>query len=170
MNGQNNLSLFWTNASLCKIISNKNAFQWDAYWPLQWPPLDVITRGCMMSLPLWYHVLSRRGYDVTSCLIPWSFHGYLVLRGVCSRGRCLLLGGVPGSGGVSGPGGDVCLLGGGGMYLVTGGLLLGGVPGPRGSVPGQVLPPGQTDACKHITLHQTSFAGGNKVLFSLNPD
>ena len=23
----------------------KNAFQWDAYYRLQWPPLDVITRG-----------------------------------------------------------------------------------------------------------------------------
>ena len=27
------------------IFSNKNAFQWDAYRPLQWPPLDVSTEG-----------------------------------------------------------------------------------------------------------------------------
>ena len=39
----------------------------------------------------------------------------------------------------------------------------GGVSDPRG-VPGQVLPPcGQTDACKLITLPQTSFAGGNNL-------
>ena len=83
-------------------------------------------------------------------------------------------GGVPGPwGGVPGPGG--CTWSGG--YLVLGGYLVpwGGVPGPRGGgpSPGGYLAPGgctwsgtppcgQTDACKLITLPQTSFAGGNK--------
>ena len=64
--------------------------------------------------------------------------------------------------GVSAPRGvsglvDVCSQG----VSALGGLLLGGVPGP-GGVPGKVLPPcGQTHACKHITLPQTLFAGGN---------
>ena len=103
---------------------------------------------------------------------------YLVLGGVCSWERCLLpggwgcllLGGVPGPRGVSALG----------VYLVLGGVCSwGGVPGPGGclvlgggvcsgkrcllwGVPGQVLPSpcGQTHACKHITLPQTSFAGG----------
>ena len=36
-------------------------------------------------------------------------------------------------------------------------------PGP-GTPPGTRHPPsGQTDTCKHITLPQTSFAGGNKI-------
>ena len=59
------------------------------------------------------------------------------------------------------------------MYLVPGGVCSGGgIPGPGGcnwsqwgGVPGQVLPPcGQTDASKHITLPQTSFAGGKYFL------
>ena len=58
----------------------------------------------------------------------------------------------------------------GGVYLVPGGvpglggcLLPGGVPGPGGC---QVPPPvnRMTNRCKNITLPQTSFAGGNKVI------
>ena len=26
-------------------LDNKNAFHWDAYRPLQWPPLDISTKG-----------------------------------------------------------------------------------------------------------------------------
>ena len=57
--------------------------------------------------------------------------------------------------------------------MVPGGCLLGGVPGPvgggsaPGGVPGQILPPPvdrQTDACKLITLPQTSFAGGKNQI------
>ena len=85
--------------------------------------------------------------------------------GVCSRGYLL-------QGGMSAPGG--CLLLGvsapGGCLLLMGCLLQGGVPGPGGvSAPGGCTwsgappPRGQTDAYKHITLPQTSFAGGNQV-------
>ena len=68
-------------------------------------------------------------------------------------------------GGVSAPGG--CLLP-GGFLLPGGGVCSWGVCAPgvylAQGVPGQVLPPcGQTHACKHITLPQTSFAGGNKM-------
>ena len=95
----------------------------------------------------------------------WSWEGYLVRGVYLVPGGCLLLGGVPGPGG--------CLLPGGHTWS-------GGVPGPMGvsawggecllrGVPGQVLPHcGQTHACKHITLPQTSFAGGNNR-FSLAP-
>ena len=62
------------------------------------------------------------------------------------QGHTITLGGVPGPGGVCSGGRGVC----------SGGCLL---PGRR--VPGQVLPRcGQTHECKHITLPQTSFAGG----------
>ena len=53
------------------------------------------------------------------------------------------------------------------MDRQTGGCTWSGTPplwiDRQGGVPGQVLPPprGQTDACKLITLSQTSFAGGN---------
>ena len=53
---------------------NKNAFQQDAYRLLQWRPLDVSAMGCMMSFPVWFHVLSRRRY-LSSCLVPHSFWG-----------------------------------------------------------------------------------------------
>ena len=121
---------------------------------------------------------------------------YLVLgdvpgpRGVSAPGGCtwswgvyLVPGGVPGPGGCTWSQGGVCSLGvylvlggvcsrggipGLGVYLVPWGCLLGGECLLRG-VPGQVLPPcGQTHACKHITLPQTSFAGGNNR-FSLAP-
>ena len=37
----------------CHYMLNKNAFQYDGYWSLQWPPLDVTTRRVSMSiLPL----------------------------------------------------------------------------------------------------------------------
>ena len=81
--------------------------------------------------------------------------------GVCSGGH-LLQGGIC-SGGVCSGG---CLLPGG---LLPGGLLPGGVFAPRGGVPGPAggggtwsgTPPcEQKHACKHITLPQTSFAGG----------
>ena len=64
----------------------------------------------------------------------WSWGLYLVQGGVCSGG-CLLQRGVPG------PGGGCLLLW---------GCTWSGTP-----------PCGQTDACKLITLPQTSFAGGN---------
>ena len=67
-------------------------------------------------------------------------------------------GGVPGLGGVPGPGG--CTWSWGGVPDPGGVADSGGcVPGPRGctwswgGVPGQVLPPcGQTHACKNITF------------------
>ena len=88
---------------------------------------------------------------------------YLVPGGTWSRG-------VPGQGGVPGPGGCTWSRGGylvwgvylvpgvcawsRGVYLVPGGYLAG--PGGSGGVPGQVLPPVDriTDACKNITLPQ----------------
>ena len=85
----------------------------------------------------------------------WSWGVYLVPGegvpgpGGSALGECTWSWGGVCSWGVSAPRG---------VYLVLGGepdLVLGGVPG-------QVLPPcGQTDNCKHITLPQTSFAGGN---------
>ena len=90
--------------------------------------------------------------------------GYLVW-GVSAPGGCLLLGvylvlgGVPGPGGMSAPGGAPGP--GGYVYLVPG--RVGGVPGPSGVCTWSGTPPcGQTDACKLITLPETSFAGGNK--------
>ena len=67
----------------------------------------------------------------------------------------------PGGGGVPGPGGWGCTWSQGVVYLVSG----GGVPGP-GAVPAKVPPCGQTHACEHITLPQTSFAGGKNALFN----
>ena len=75
--------------------------------------------------------------------------------GVCSGGSAL--GGCTWSQGVCS----------GGVYLVPGGCLLlcvcsWGMHLVPGGVPGHELPPcGQTHACKHIKLPQTSFAGGN---------
>ena len=90
--------------------------------------------------------------------------GGVCSRGVSALGGCtwswgvyLVLGGVPG------PRGGVC------SRVVSaprGVSALGGVPGP-GGVPGQVLfPCGQTDACKLITLPQTSFAGSKNDIRS----
>ena len=94
----------------------------------------------------------------------------------CSGGGgCLVRGGVVGSapgggvwsgGGVSAPGGGSAL---GRGCLLRGGLLPGGcLPGtPPG--PDQVPPPvnRMTDACKLITLPQTSFAGGKNCVLAL---
>ena len=68
---------------------------------------------------------------------------------LCAGGVYLVLGG-----GMSAPGLGRCLLQ-EGVYLVT-----GGVPGPGGCTWSGTPPCGQTHACKHITLPQTSFAGG----------
>ena len=83
----------------------------------------------------------------------------------CSApGGCLLLGGVPGSGWVYLVPGGVCSWG---CTWSRGGCLLGGctwsrgVPGSGGCTWSGTPPCGQTHACKHITLPQTSFAGGN---------
>ena len=40
---------------------------------MQWPPLDVSTRECMISLPVWYHVPSTGGsrQEVTSYSPLW---------------------------------------------------------------------------------------------------
>ena len=92
------------------------------------------------------------GYLVWGEGCTWSWGG------VCFRGVYLVPGGVCSSGGVPGPG--RCLLLGGGGDVCSGGCLLRGVSAP-GGVPGQIPPCGQTHACKHITLPQTSFAGGN---------
>ena len=93
-------------------------------------------------------------------LVPggtWYWGVYLVLGGGClllggctwSQGGVCFQRGIPGPGGVSVPGGTWSQgVSAWGVYLVVGG------------VPYQVLPPcGQTDACKHIILPQTSFAG-----------
>ena len=112
--------------------------------------------GCTWS---WGCTWSRGVY-----LVPGV---YLVLGGTWSRGAYLVPGGVPGLGGYLVQG----------VYLVWGWVHLvpGGVPGPGGCtwfgggghlVLGGYLvryshsPHGQTHACKHITLLQTSFAGG----------
>ena len=66
--GNSNVEEQWTFGPFCNQViqepqwtkhKNKNAFQWDAYRLLRWPPLDV----------------SIRGYDVTSCLLPCSLQG-----------------------------------------------------------------------------------------------
>ena len=112
-------------------------------------------RGCL----LWGRVYLVPG--VGGC--TWSWGVYLVLRGVPG-----LMGGVPGPGGVPGLGG--CLLPWGCTWFLGGVPGLEGVSAPGGcllpgGVPGQVLPPcGQTHACKHITLPQTSFVGGSNRL------
>ena len=89
-------------------------------------------------------------------MCTWSGGVYLVQGGVPGP-----RGGVPGLGGVSGPGGCTWSWG---VYLVPGG---GFVPGPGGGgylVRYSPSPPlGQTHACKHITLPQTSFAGGKNL-------
>ena len=103
--------------------------------PPQFPPWVWAWRGGVSA--------GRRGClllgGVCSCWVSaWGV--YLVLGGVCSGG--------------SAPGG--CLLGGCLIGRCTwsqgGGCLLPGTP-----------PCGQTHTCKHITLPQTSFAGGNKI-------
>ena len=83
--------------------------------------------------------------------VPGSRGVYLV-RGVPGAGRGVYL---PGRGvrrGVPGPEGCTCL----GGHTCPGGCTCLGVPA-------QVLPPvnRMTDRCKHITLPQTLFAGGN---------
>ena len=60
---------------------SKNAFQWDAYRPLQWPPLNATTTGCMLSLPVWFHV-PLRGVSVQGV----SVRGVSVWRRSLSRG------------------------------------------------------------------------------------
>ena len=79
------------------------------------------------------------------CLVPGG-----VCSGWCVPGPEVSGGGVPGLGG--------CLLR--GVCIWSGGSVCSrGVPG-LGGIPVQVLPPcGRTDACKLITLPQTSFAG-----------
>ena len=89
---------------------------------------------------------------------------YLVLGGCLLQGE----GGVPGWGcllwGVYLVPGGVCA---GGLYLVLGGVCSQGVSAPggvcsSGGCTWSGTPPcGQTDACKLITLPQTSFAGRN---------
>ena len=86
-------------------------------------------------------------------------------------GVYLVPGGVPGPGGVCSGG---CTWSQGG-YLVPWGvpgpkgvyLVLGGVPGSGGCTWSGTPPCGQTDACKLITLPQTSFAGGKNKLLCL---
>ena len=104
-------------------------------------PGGVYSRGCLLQgvgvCLLWGVYLVPGGWG---CLFPGVYlvlGGCLLPGGVCSRGGCLLPGGV-------------CSWGGG--YLVPGGTWSG------------TPPCGQTHACKHITLPQTSFAGGNKAI------
>ena len=75
---------------------------------------------------------------------------------LCARGGIC-------SGGVSAPGGGVSALGGfcsGGCLFPGGVSAPGGVPSPGWGGWSGTPPCGQTHACKHITLPQTSFAGG----------
>ena len=94
----------------------------------------------------------------------WS-RGYLLPGGVPgSRGDVWSWGGFCSWGGlvprgVSAPGVGVCSRG----YTWSWGGLVPGVSAPGGCTWLGTPPPcGQTDACKLITLPQTSFAGGNK--------
>ena len=90
-------------------------------------------------------------------LVPEDVPG-LVPGGVPGSGGYLVWEGVPGPGGVPGPRGVYLVPG---VYLVWGVYLVqGGVPGPGGLTWSGTPPPpcGQTHACKHITLPQTSFA------------
>ena len=66
--------------------------------------------------------------------------------------------------GVHGPGGGWCVPGlGGGRCMVPADCMVpGGVHGPRGPPVNRM-----TNRCKNITLHQTSFAGGNYGSYSM---
>ena len=102
-----------------------------------------------------------------------SAPGGCLLQGVSAPGGCLLRGvsaprGVSALGGCLLPGG--CLLLGGVSVPRGGGVCSWGVPGPRGCTWSGTPPCGQTHACKHITLPQTSFAGGKYVFSSLTFD
>ena len=84
----------------------------------------------------------------------YSGWGVCLVWGFCSGGN------VPGLGGVCSRGGRTWSQGvsAQGVYLV-----LGGVSTPREVYLVRYSPCGQTDACKLITLPQTSFAGGNNI-------
>ena len=92
----------------------------------------------------------------------------------CSRecttwGGYLVQGGVPAQReGIPAQREGIPAQGGTGVYLVWGVyLLLGGVPALGGTYPGTPPPPvnRMTNRCKNMTLPQTSFAGGNYLLF-----
>ena len=90
--------------------------------------------GCVCSGGV---CLLGEGVCVCSGGCAWSW-GESALRGVSASGRCLLLGGVPGPGGV-------CSWG------------VSGTPPPVNRM---------TNRCKNITLPQTSFVGGNKKVLA----
>ena len=100
------LSLVWAHifTMILKFTASKKAI--GCVLP------TFVVRGGMMSFPVWSHVLSR-GYDVTSCLVPYSFQGC-----VWSQRGCLVPGEFWSQGG-SGPGGSGPREG-----LVKGGYLL----------------------------------------------
>ena len=93
---------------------NKNGFQWDAYQPLQWPPLDVRPGG----LPTEGVCLQGEGSATEGvCLqrgLPTEGSAYRG-EGVCLQGgRGLLQRGLP-TEGVCLQGEGVCLQWGGGL-------------------------------------------------------
>ena len=69
-----------------KTLKKKNAFQWDAYRPLQWPPLDVSNGGgvCLLG-----------GVPSGGCAF-WK--GGLPFRGSTFQGLCLPEGSTSGGG------------------------------------------------------------------------
>ena len=93
----------------------------------------------------------------------WGRGVYLPGGVYLQEGTCP--GGVPARGctcpgGYSCPGGVPTW----GCTCLGGVLAQGGVPAQGGTCPGTPLVSRTTDRCKNITLPQTSFAGGNKLL------
>ena len=84
---------------LVKIMPNNNVFQYDVYWPLQWPPLDVSIGG---SLPRGLS-LSRRNSVQRGGLCPEGglCQGIYPEGGLSpERGLCLLCQGIYPEGGL----------------------------------------------------------------------
>ena len=128
---------------------NKNAFQYDAYSPQQWPSLrggGVCSGGCLLEGVCWGGLLQGG-----VCLGNVCFRGVSALGDVCSWGVSAL--GVSAWGGVYS--GCVCSGGLGGVSAPRGGLLLGGcvcVVSQHALRQTPPAPRGQTDPCKNITF------------------
>ena len=142
---------------LTRGVSVKGVSTWGCL-----PRWQVSAWGCLPRRCLPRRVSTWGGGG--ACLGGVCLEGDVCLGGVCLGGVCL--GGVC-QGGVCQ--GGVCL----GGVSVHGDVCLGGVC-PGGCLPSGCLPhtPREqndlTDRCKHITLPQNSFVGGNNRLLSVH--